>query len=250
MRHTVLLRSDGQAVSCGNNDDGQCGVPALKGGMSYRQVSAGMYHSVFLRSDGQVLASGSNDHGQCQLPLLAEGLSYIQVSAGGDHTVLLRSDGSAVACGMNDDGECDVPQLDGEVSYLQVSAGICHTVLLRSDGLAAACGLNLEGQCDIPTPEPSNGYIWDHSHMPLGRDLVLQLDYLCDDKNMLTCSNLAGQEMLRLSTSGSDLAWHTQKRIAHELLVSLRSLRVVLPDGRLLTSAESDNPLATISDLI
>ena len=153
---------------------------------------------------------------------------------GGDHTVLLRSDCSAVACGMNDDGECNVPQLDGEVSYLQVSAGICHTVLLRSDGLAAACGLNLEGQCDIPTPEPLNGYTWDHSHMPLGRDLVLQLGYIREDKHMLTCSNLAGHEMLRLSTSGSDLAWHTQKRIAHELLVNLRSLRVVLPDGRLL----------------
>jgi hypothetical protein len=78
----------------------------------------------------------------------------------------------------------------------------------------------------------------------------LQLGYIREDKNMLTGSNLAGHEMLRLSTSGSDLAWHTQKRIAHELLVNLRSLRVVLPDGRLLASVQSDNPLATISDLI
>ena len=33
--HTVLLRSDGTAVACGRNSDGQCDLPALEGGLTY-----------------------------------------------------------------------------------------------------------------------------------------------------------------------------------------------------------------------
>ena len=33
--HTVLLRSDGTAVACGRNADGQCHLPALDGGLTY-----------------------------------------------------------------------------------------------------------------------------------------------------------------------------------------------------------------------
>ena len=50
--HTVLLRSDGTAVACGRNFDGQCTIPALEGELSYTQVAAGDEHTVLLRSDG------------------------------------------------------------------------------------------------------------------------------------------------------------------------------------------------------
>ena len=33
--HTVLLRSDGTAVACGDNHYGQCNLPALDGGLTY-----------------------------------------------------------------------------------------------------------------------------------------------------------------------------------------------------------------------
>merc|ERR1740121_1114422 len=33
--HTVLLRSDGTAVACGLNDDGQCDLPALVADLTY-----------------------------------------------------------------------------------------------------------------------------------------------------------------------------------------------------------------------
>ena len=38
--HTALLRSDGNAVACGENSFGQCAIPPLDGGISYTQVSA------------------------------------------------------------------------------------------------------------------------------------------------------------------------------------------------------------------
>eukprot|EP00438_Fugacium_kawagutii_P033996 Skav211211 [mRNA] locus=scaffold934:85694:86911:- [translate_table: standard] len=158
--HTVLLRSDGSAVACGRNDEGQCDIPPLlKGGLTYTQVSAGGYHTVLLRSDGSAVACGENRYGQCDIPSLlswrewlarrSPKFRYTQVAAGGMHTVLLRSDGSAVACGSNSLGQCDIPPLGDGVTYAQV-AGNAHTVLLRSDGSAVACGYNENRQCDIP----------------------------------------------------------------------------------------------------
>ena len=189
MHHTVLLRSDGHAVACGKNDDGQCDIPSLDKGISYRQVSAGGCHTVLLRSDGEAAAACGREI-ECSIPSIRtfeQGIFYTQVSAGGGHTVLLRNDGQAVACGRNDDGQCNIPpsdegivytqvsagdrhtvllRSDGQavafgfgpfsippleegIVYTQVSAGGCHTVLLRSDGQAVACGRNDDGQCSI-----------------------------------------------------------------------------------------------------
>ena len=158
LEHTVLLRSDGQAVACGCNSDGQCNIPPLDEGISYSQVSAGTSHTVLLRSDGQAVACGQNSDGRCSIPPLDEGLSYSQVSAGGSHTVLLRSDGQAVACGDNFAGQCGIPSLDEGPSYSQVCAGQSHTVLLRSDGQAVACGDNSIGQCNIPPLDEGLSY--------------------------------------------------------------------------------------------
>lgn len=33
--HTVLLRSDGRAVACGSNRDGECDLPEMEPGVSY-----------------------------------------------------------------------------------------------------------------------------------------------------------------------------------------------------------------------
>eukprot|EP00435_Cladocopium_sp_Y103_P018389 s947_g4.t1 len=246
--HTVLLRSNGDAVACGQNDFGQHDIPPFADGMTYTQVSAGMYHTVLLRSDGDAVASGENEVGECDILPLADGMTYTQVSAGMYHTVLLRSDGNAVACGRNWYGQCTIPPLDEGISYTQVSAGEHHTVLLRSDGVAVACGLNDFGQCDMPTLDPGTWYVADSS---LGRDLVLQLDCVHqDDTMLLTFSGLSGDKVMRLNARPSDPAWDTQKRIARELRVPLQSLRVVLPDGQLLAAVCHAKPGASLADAL
>eukprot|EP00438_Fugacium_kawagutii_P032406 Skav234909 [mRNA] locus=scaffold840:818176:819776:+ [translate_table: standard] len=172
--HTVLLRSDGTAVACGDNGYEQCNIPALDEGMTYIRISAGFSHTVLLRSDGIAVACGNDAYGQCDIPDLDEGRSYTQISAGDSHTVLLRSDGIAVACnahtvllrsdglalacGNNGSGECDIPAMDEGMSYTQISAGEKHTVLLRSDGIAVAHGSNECGQCDIPVLDEGTFY--------------------------------------------------------------------------------------------
>ncbi|CAK9116665.1 unnamed protein product [Durusdinium trenchii] len=77
LAHTVLLRSDGSAVACGCNHDGQCNIPPLEEGMSYTQVFAGFSHTVLLRSDGHAVACGDNRDGQCDLPPFEPGNCYI-----------------------------------------------------------------------------------------------------------------------------------------------------------------------------
>ena len=61
--HTMLVRSDGEALAFGFNGDGECDVPALPPGTQYLQAAAGG-HTVLLRSDGEALAFGRNDRGQ------------------------------------------------------------------------------------------------------------------------------------------------------------------------------------------
>ena len=254
-----------EAVACGSNLNGKCNIPPLDEGISYSQVSAGVYHTVLLRSDGQAVACGSNSNGQCSIPPLDSGLSFSQVSAGQSHTVLLRSDGQAVACGLNSNGQCNIPPLEEGFSYIWVSAGQWHTMLLRSDGQAVACGSNSNGQCNIPSlrswgdllpfgfASPSYRYVCDFTIFPvLGKDRVVQVDFLLehDAGVILTCVGLDGLEVLRLKAKKSDRTVDVCSRMARELNTHTQNLRMILPDARLLGTICKANPLATLSDVI
>ena len=229
--HTVLLRSDGCAVACGMNADGQCNIPLLGEGLSYTQVCAGYRQTWLLKSDGSVIGCGDTKYRVLDLPTLDDGVFYMQVSAGQSHAVLLQSDGCAVACGRDIENQCTIPPLTEGLTYTQVSAGHNHTLLLRSDGSVVACGANDEKQCSIPALEPGKLYIGDV------RARAFQVTFDCTDEGViLTCWTLAGQKVLPLTTSLSDLAWYSHRRIAQELKVSLQSLRLILPDGQLFAS--------------
>ena len=135
-----------------------------------------------------------------------------------------------------------------------VSAGNGHTVLLRSDGSVVACGSTRFGQCDIP---PFDGascrYICDSSCVPQLPipDCVLQMSFACEgDAVVLTCLNMAGCEVLCFNADGSDLVSETHQRIGKELAAPLRSVRVVLPGGRLLTHVLQANPSSALADLM
>ena len=64
-----------------------------------------------------------------------------------------------------------------------MAAGANHTILLRSDGRAVAVGDNEEGQCNIPNLDPGTHYIVDSR--PVGNDLILQLDLVCEDESFM-----------------------------------------------------------------
>ena len=87
--HSVLLRSDGAAVACGDNRLGQCNIPDLVEGVTYTHVDTGTDHTVLLASDGAAVACGRNDDGECNVLALSGGVIYTQVAVGCCYTVLL-----------------------------------------------------------------------------------------------------------------------------------------------------------------
>ena len=132
--HTVLIRSNGIAVACGDDGAGQCDIPALNGGLKYIQAAAGYYHTVLLRSNGTAIAWGLNDNGCCNIPALDGDATYTQVAAGNLHTVLLRSDGTVVACGVNDPGQCA-----GQVWARRQNVSSARWCVRRRRGTAVIC---------------------------------------------------------------------------------------------------------------
>ena len=102
-------------------------------------------------------------------------------------------------------------------------------------------------------PALAAGIICDSSFVPQVPipDRVLQMNFACEgDAVVLTCLTMAGCEVLCLNAHGSDLVSETRQRIARELAASLRSVRVVLPGGRLLTHVLQANPSSTLADLM
>ena len=94
--HSLGLKSDGSIVAWGNNDYGQCNVPAPNTGLRGHRGGT-LTHSLGLKSDGSIVAWGMNDYGQCNVP--SPNTGFVAVAAGGYHSLGLKSDGSIVAWG-------------------------------------------------------------------------------------------------------------------------------------------------------
>jgi hypothetical protein len=130
--HGLALKSDGTIVAWGQNDDGECGVPAG----TYKAIGAGADFSLAVRADGTIAAWGYN--GQRQVSSVPEGNDFVAVDGGELFAVALKADGSIVAWGNNRWGQVsDAPTGTG---FKAVVAGDDHAVALRSDGSLVAWG--------------------------------------------------------------------------------------------------------------
>ena len=85
---------------------------------------------------------------------------------------------------------------------------------------------------------------------PLGKkpERVLQLCFHREaDAILLICLGLDGLEVLRLRTSGADLAMEISRQLA--MKADRQQLRVVLPDGQLLEAVCTADPSVTLGTL-
>jgi len=235
--HTVLLRSDGTAVACGRQGNGQCNIPALDDGLTYTQVAAGDYHTVLLRCDGTAVACGNNKYGQCNIPALDGDLTYTQVAAGGNHTVLLRSDGTAVACGNNTFEQCNLSALDGVLPWMLNSAAS-----LLSDG---------DGQCRIPSLTSWTRWLSfrpPHLHYVPHRlvnvecpVVILQASF---NGQFLCLHSIDGQERCRIKAFPSDRLADMLRRVTRESATS--GFEIVLPGAVTLSDVLKREPDALL----
>jgi alpha-tubulin suppressor-like RCC1 family protein len=93
--HSLGLKADGSIVAWGDNEYGQCNVPAANSG--FVAVAAGYLHSLGLKADGSIVGWGDNQFGQCDVPWPNTG--FEAVAAGVWHSLGLRADGSIAAWG-------------------------------------------------------------------------------------------------------------------------------------------------------
>ena len=147
-KHNLAVLADGTVVAWGQNEFGQCNVPAEL--YSVIAVTAGGDFSVALKSDGTVVAWGDNSVGQLNVPAGLD--SVASIGAGRYHTLALRKDGTVIAWGLNSAGQVNVPIEATNVAAIAVGVG--HNLILRSNGTLFAWGLNSQGQCDIPSNLP------------------------------------------------------------------------------------------------
>lgn len=156
-----LANAQSQVNAWGDNQYGQCNVPALPAGTTYTSIAGGHEHSLAIRSDGALVAWGSNNSGQCNVPALPVGTTYTQVGSSvlWFASTALRSDGQIVAWGDNAYGQCDVPPLPIGTSYLHVDGVSTHSVAVRSDGACVAWGRSDFGQCAVPPLPPGVTYV-------------------------------------------------------------------------------------------
>ncbi|MBN1507795.1 MAG: hypothetical protein JW955_13175 [Sedimentisphaerales bacterium] len=130
--HGLALTSDGEVVAWGQNDDGQCDVPAG----TYRAIGTGARFSLAIRTDGSLAVWGDDSVGQ--VSTAPRGSDFVAVDGGLTFAVALKSDGSIVAWG--DDRWGQVSGIPGGDDFAVVAAGDTHAVALRSDGSVASWG--------------------------------------------------------------------------------------------------------------
>ncbi len=156
--HSLGLKSDGTIVAWGDNDCGQCSVPAPNA--HFVAIAAGAEHSLGLKSDGTIVAWGES--GNVPLP----NADFVAVAAGASwvcglpsfpvgHSLGLKSDGTIMAWGDNCYGQCDVPEPNAD--YVAVAAGASHSLGVKSDGSIVVWGHCPWNLCEVP--EPNAGFI-------------------------------------------------------------------------------------------
>ena len=146
--HALVLTTEGEVFSFGNNNDGQlglghnfeCNVPQLISNIfDVIYISVSDKHSLILTSDGHVYMCGNGNNVFKQLNLK----NIIQISAGFSHSLALSKDGKIY---IIDSKDISIKLLMESTEIISVSSGYDHSLLLDKKGLIYAYGNNDYGQ--------------------------------------------------------------------------------------------------------
>ncbi|ETM39823.1 hypothetical protein L914_14071 [Phytophthora nicotianae] len=188
--HTIALTADGKVLTCGYNDNGQCGqggtarvshlseIPKMESSISQVHAYNGCEHTILVTMDGRAATCGYNYRGQLghgnttseSVPKIIRSLEskiVRLVSCSYYHTVMACEDGNQqhlYTFGRNDYGQLGhndsidrkTPQQVEALSDQQIVSVACgqyHTMVVSATGKAFAFGKNDYGQLGIESME-------------------------------------------------------------------------------------------------
>ena len=121
-----------------------------------------------------------------------------------------------------------------------MSVGRKNTVLLKSDGHVVAFGDNDGGRCIVPDLPDGVTYVPDAT-LTGGDVRVLQLSFRRGgDGIIITGTSLAGEILCAITVDENDLFTPVPSRIADAIAAPQQYLRLILPNGNLLSSMPAD----------
>ena len=132
-------------MAWGNNESGQCNVPAELSNVI--AIRAANFYSMALKSDGTVICWGKNNFGQSQPPPSLNDAKSIRGMQ--FHSGSIKDDGSISLWGTNSDGQLDTP--DGLTSTNLINSDFTNANLENSNFINADLrnanfsGANLKG---------------------------------------------------------------------------------------------------------
>ena len=155
--HTLVVRADGRALSCGFNDAGCLGRSLDTG-----KADEGGAVQCSSRLDAVLVSRTASS---------SDAFAVISAAAGGAHSTLVLADGSVYTCGRGECGQLGHGSNESEAQPRRITAlkgirvrraacGQAHTLLLTSAGVPYACGggsfgkLGLGGRASVMVPTP------------------------------------------------------------------------------------------------
>ena len=157
--HTILLRGDGRALSCGFNDAGRLGRQ-LDGGSGGDGADSAACAEVF----GPLVLSAA-------VASASDAFAVVAVAAGGAHSAIVTADGSVYTCGRGASGQLGHGSTEDELMPRRVGTlqphrirraalGASHSLFLSHGGVPFACGcggygrLGLGHRANVLSPQP------------------------------------------------------------------------------------------------
>ena len=159
--HTVVVTKDGQVMSVGYNDNGQCGTGSLGRCDSFAAVAMNVTAAAVNAIDGkpteEQTSEGSSSEESSAGNSTKAVASSVHAYNGCEHTVVVLKDGRAVSFGYNYRGQLGhsaaqsepIPKLVRGLEGHRVSHVSCsyyHTLLACSDGTVFSFGRGDHGQ--------------------------------------------------------------------------------------------------------
>ena len=175
--HSCGLTPQGAAYCWGSNYNGQLGIGvadtvfhaapvSVAGGLSFRQVSAGVEHTCGITLSGAAYCWGRNNRGQLgagdTLPTqwpraVARGVTFASVSASEDNTCGISTSGDGYCWGLDGSTWTTTKtdqlwpvKVDFPLRWRTLSAGLLHACGLADDRVVYCWGLGTHGQLGVP----------------------------------------------------------------------------------------------------